>query len=121
MIEYQFPVVTFYGDNYEDAEITMHSAAIDPKILDHEPYEAALFALDDEYELIWGHCREGLYLCIPNKGFGCTLDYMPDIDENHYALLHANELDAIFYDEATAIAYALNELYKIINVQNERA
>ena len=99
----------------------MHSAAIDPIILDHEPYEADLFALDDEYELIWGHCSEGYYLCIPNKGFGCTLDSMPDLDENHYILLNKNEQDAILYDEATAIAYALNELYKIIKVQNERA
>ena len=47
MIEYRFPVVTFHGDDYEDAEITMHDAAIDPIILDHEPYEADLIALDD--------------------------------------------------------------------------
>ena len=117
MIEYRFPVVTFRGDDYEDAEITMHDAAIEPIILDHEPYEADLIALDDEYELIIGQCREGFYLCIPNKGFGCTLDSMADIDENHYTLLHASETDAILYDEATAIVYALNELYKIIKVR----
>ncbi len=118
MIEYRFPVVTFHGDDYEDAEITMHDATIDPIVLDREPYEADLIALEDEYELIIGRCKNGFYLCIPNRGFGCRLDSMHDIDENHYELTHASETDAIFYDEATAIAYALNELYKVIKVHN---
>ena len=121
MITYEFPVTEYTGDDPDDAYTTMHTASLDVEELMHEPYEATLYALDDTYKLIFGHCHDGFYLCIPNKGFGCTLDSMSYIDENHYMLLHASELDPILFDEATAIAYALNELYKVIKVHKNRA
>ncbi len=115
MITYEFPVTEYTGDDPDDAYTTMHTASLEVEKLMHEPYEATLYALDDTYKLIFGHCHDGFYLCIPNKKVGCTLESLGDVEDTSYELLHPYE--TLCFEDAIAISFALNELYKIIKVQ----
>ena len=115
MIEYQFPVVTFRGDDYDDAEVSSHEASLEPLQTNFDPYEAKLTALDDKYDIILGYSTGGRFLCVPNKGFGCNIEAPWLVEENLGNILHAS--DTLSYEEATAISYALFELYKFFKVR----
>ena len=44
MMPFCFPVITFYGDEYDDYEIAYHEGRINPINLSGVPYEATVFA-----------------------------------------------------------------------------
>ena len=111
-MRFEFPVVTYYGDEPDDFNITRHDAVLIPGEIYHEPYEALLYAFDDRFELIVDRCKKGMYLCIPNKGFGCYIDTPWGCDNNHVVILEASDL--LSFDDATAISFALDELYKLV-------
>lgn len=115
MITYEFPVTEYTGDDPDDAYTTMHTAKLDIEELLHEPYEATVYAFDDTFKLIFGHCHDGFYLCVPNKKVGCTFESLCDVSETSHRLLYPYE--TLCFEDAIAISFALNELYKIIKVQ----
>lgn len=111
-MRFTFPVVTFYGDDSEDYEKETHEASLFPKETWKAPYEATLYAFDKTFELVVDQCKNGMFLCIPNKGFGCYIDTPWGCDENHHVMLEMS--DMLDFEDATAISYALNELYKLV-------
>lgn len=115
MIRYQFPVVFFYGDGPEDSIITMHDATVTTKPQKDSVITATLSAMREVLTINVTITSEGFFICIPEKYFGCRIEYLEDIDVNFDILLHNGE--CLDYEEATAVAYALNELYKTIKVQ----
>lgn len=107
-ITYQFPVVTFYGDDPEDSELTTCDGSVTTINIRHEPYEVIVQALSSSYHIIFGKHRNGGFLCIPEYHVGCELASLSDVFWNHESLLHNGEL--LNYEESTAIAYALKEI-----------
>lgn len=108
MINYQFPVVMFYGEDYEDSETTLYDAQIYPYNLSQEPYEATVTARGSSYHILFGHQCSGMFLCIPNWNVGCELASLSDVFWNLESIMNSEE--KLSYEEATAIAYALKVL-----------
>ena len=114
MISYTYPIVYFYGDDLEDSEIIHKEGHIKPVQLEREPFEADVNAEGSSFHIVFGsHCN-GNFLCIPNWHVGCELAKLTDIQWNLESLMGDDE--SFYYDNATAVAYALNEINKIINL-----
>lgn len=111
-IPYQYPVVYFYGDDYEDSEIIHREGYIEPIKTSSEPYEANITAEGYSFHILFGSQSNGMFLCIPNWHMGCELSYLEDVFWNNESILGNDELFG--YENATAIAYALKELKSII-------
>ena len=114
-MRFEFPIVTFYGDDPEDCEITTKEAILTPREIRHAPYEATLYALDEIFELVVDHTSKGMMLCVPNKGFGCFIDTPWGCDDNHHVILHSS--DILDFEDAEAIVSALTILYKLVKEQ----
>lgn len=110
---FEYPVVYFYGDDPEDAEIHTEKATIKEINPDHEPYEVSLDTMGNNFHLIFGHQINGLFLCIPNWQFGCELAEPEDENWNINSMLSRSTL--ITYEDATAITKALSFLGKQIH------
>ena len=115
MIEYKFPVVTFRGDDYDDADTCYYDARLEPVQCRFDPYEAKLTALNGTYDIILGYSSKSRFLCVPNKGFGCNVEAPWLVDENIQNIINATE--NLCFEEATAISYALFELYNVFKVR----
>lgn len=111
-ITFQYPVVYFYSDDYEDSEVIPHFGNIEPINVSSEPYEAVVNAEGYSFHILCGSYQNGMFLCIPNWHLGCELSYLNDVFWN---LESINGIDDSFnYENATAIAYALKELDALI-------
>ena len=112
-ISFEFPVVYFYSDDPEDAEVSYCKGAINPIQLDQEPYEANLEAQGYRFHLIFGTQINGNFLCIPNWQFGCELAGLSDKDWNLDSILKVgSQLD---YEDATAIVWGLALISEFLN------
>ena len=76
--------------------------------LKEEPYEAEVNAMGYSFHILFGHHRDGWFLCIPNWNFGCELAHPSDLFWNMDSM--TRETSKLDYEDATAIAYALNTL-----------
>lgn len=114
MIKYQFPVVFFYGDDPEDNTITMHDARMTIDKANESVVTLHLHTLEQTLTVNVAATDEGYFVCVPQKHLGCYVECLLDIEDNHYQLLHNGE--NINYEEATAIAYALREIYEHFKV-----
>ena len=112
MMSFRFPVITFYGDEYDDYEITYHEGRISQANLSGVPYEATVFAFGKSFHLIFGYQSNGMFLCVPNANLGCELSRLTDVNWNLDAILDREQ--RVNYEEATALAYALCELGRLI-------
>lgn len=111
-ITFQYPVVYFYSDDYEDSEVIPRFGNIEPINVSSEPYEAVVNAEGYSFHILCGSYQNGMFLCIPNWHLGCELSYLNDVFWN---LESINGIDDSFnYENATAIAYALKELDALI-------
>lgn len=112
-MSFEFPVVYFYSDDPEDAEVSYCKGAIKPIRLDREPYEVNLEARGYSFHLIFGTQINGNFLCIPNWQFGCELADLSDKDWNLDSILKADsQLD---YEDATAIIWGLALISEFLN------
>ena len=112
MIPFHFPVVSFYGDEYDDYEITYYKGKIKLINLTEAPYEATVCAFGKSFHLIFGYQSNGMFLCVPNANLGCELAQLSDVNWNLTSILDM-EL-RVNYEEATALAYALYEIGQLI-------
>ena len=112
MMPFCFPVITFYGDEYDDYEIAYHEGRINPINLSGVPYEATVFVFEKSFHLIFGYQSNGMFLCVPNANLGCELSRLTDVNWNIDAILDREQ--RVNYEEATALAYALCELGRLI-------
>lgn len=111
-IPFQYPVVYFYSDDYEDSEIITRFGNLEPIHISSEPYEAVVNAEGYSFHILCGSYQNGMFLCIPNWHLGCELSYLSDAFWN---LESINGIDDRFsYENATAIAYALTKLDTLI-------
>lgn len=104
-ISFEFPVVTFYSDDLEDADISYYKGTIKPIRLDREPYEITLEARGYSFHLIFGSQIYGNFMCIPNYQFGCELAGLTNKDWNLHSMLQVDSL--LDYEDATAIVWGL--------------
>ena len=112
-MSFEFPVVYFYSDDPEDAEVSYCKGAIKPIRLDREPYEVNLEAHGYSFHLIFGTQINGNFLCIPNWQFGCELADLSDKDWNLDSILKVgSRLD---YEDATAIIWGLALIAEFLN------
>ncbi len=111
---FAFPVVDYDEDDPENSPVTWEKGGISSVCIGKEPYEATLYARDEVYPLIFGHCSDGCFLCIPDRNIGCKLESLNDVDWNMHALLNTDVLD---YEECTAISMGLALISGIINQQ----
>lgn len=113
-LSFNYPVVYFYGDDLEeDRIVTQHEGSVTPINLHSQPYEASVTAEGYEFHLLFGTCRSGMFLCIPNWRLCCELSYLNDVFWNQESILGKDQL--IGYENATAVAYALSELKPLIS------
>ena len=106
-LSFQYPVVYFYGDDYEDSEKILKTGHIEPIKTDSEPYEATITAEGYSFHAIFGSQCNGMFLCIPNWHMGCELASFDDVFWNHESIM--GRAETIGYENATAIAHALKE------------
>lgn len=117
-ITFQYPIVYFYSDDYEDSEVITRFGTIEPINVSSEPYEAVVNAEGYRFHILSGTHQNGMFLCIPDWHLGCELSYLSDVFWN---LESINGIDDSFsYENATAIAYALKELDALIK-QREKS
>ena len=112
MISYTYPVVYFYDDDFEESEIIKRKGRIRPIRMEKEPYEAEVLAEGYSFHILFGSQINGNFLCIPNWHTGCELAALSDIPWNLNSIM--GDKESVSYEDATAIAYALNELNKVI-------
>ena len=108
ILEYPYPVVTYYGDDPDDCEVDQYQGSITTIRLKEEPYEAEVNAMGYSFHILFGYHRDGWFLCIPNWNFGCELAHPSDLFWNMDSM--TRETSMLDYEDATAIAYALNTL-----------
>lgn len=111
-LPYQYPVVYFYDEDYEDSEVFQKEGYIEPINIEKEPYEAIVQAEGYSFHILFGSQCNGHFLCIPDWQKGCELSYLDDVFWNMESILGKTE--SIGYENATAIAYALKELKSVI-------
>ena len=111
---FTFPVVDYDEDEPENSRVTLEEGGISSVRFDKEPYEAVLYARDEVYPLIFGHCSDGYFLCITDRNLGCKFESLNDIDSNMDVLLSMEILD---YEECTAITMGLACISSTINQQ----
>ncbi len=114
-ILYWYPVVYLDEDDPENHVIISERGRIIPHQLDCEPYEAAVEARGSCFHLIFGHKKDGMFLCIPDWNIGCLISDLPDRGWNLNALLKADRLD---YEECTAIVWALSNIGCLLRIKN---
>lgn len=112
MLRYKYPVVKIYGDDPEDMEVIKKDGQIQTIKTESEPYEAVVSAEGSRFHIIFGSQQNGNFLCIPDWHTGCELSYLEDVFWSHESILGNDEMFG--YENATAIAYALKELSRII-------
>lgn len=112
-LEYMFPVVYFYSDDYEDSEVEYLPGYITLLETNGTAYEATVIERGNTFHIIFGRCQEGWYLCIPSIEFGCVLSHPGDTYDNLYTMTRTNaDLD---YEDAVAITYGLAKVSDYIN------
>ena len=111
-LTYQYPVVYFYGDDEEDAEVIQKEGRIEPLKLNQEPYEAIISAEGYSFHILFGSQISGMFLCIPGWHMGCELSCLNDTFWNRESISGSDE--SFGYENETAIAYALKELNELI-------
>lgn len=116
MIRYKFPLVSFDDDNYNDYEVITHEATLFPRKISSTPYEADLRAFEETFDLVIDQARNGMLLCIPSRNFCCFINTPWGCEESYIRLENTGDLDE---DEAVAISYGLNELYKLVKEQKQ--
>lgn len=112
MLPYEYPVVSFYSNDPEDSEVIQKQGQIEPIRLESEPYEAVASAEGYSFHILFGSQCNGNFLCIPNWHTGCELSGLTDIFWNVGAICGRD--DSFNYENATAVAYALKELNRLI-------
>lgn len=112
-ISFEYPVVYFYSDDPEDADISYCEGAVWPINFDREPYEMTLDAQGCSFHLIFGSQINGRFLCIPDWQFGCELARFTDQSWNLNSILEKDS--RLDYEDATAIVYALDLVSTLIN------
>lgn len=111
---FAFPVVDYDEDDPENSPVSQEEGGIVPIRIDKEPYEIDLYAGGETYHLVFGHCIDGCFLCIPERKLGCGLEALDDVSWNMHVLLDTDVLD---YEECTAISMGLAYISRIINHQ----
>lgn len=111
-LTYQYPVVYFHGDDCEDSEVVKKDGRIEPIQIKQEPYEAVVSAEGHRFHILFGSKTGGNFLCIPFWHLGCELSYLSDVLWNQESILGDDQIFG--YENATAIAYALKELSKVV-------
>lgn len=112
-IPFTYPVVYFCNDDFEDAEVTHRTGYLKPINMSTEPYEATVEAEGYSFHILVGSQINGKFLCIPDWRLGCELAGLSDIFWNQESILGNDELFG--YENATAIAYALKEMKRLIS------
>lgn len=112
MLPYEYPVVYFYSDDPEDSEVLQKQGQIEPIRLEAEPYEAVVNAEGYSFHILFGTQCNGNFLCIPNWHTGCELAGLSDVFWNVGSINGRD--DSLNYENATAVAYALKELSRLI-------
>lgn len=114
-LEYLFPVVYFYSDDYEDSEVEYHPGYAALLEKNGETYEAVITAHGCKFHIIFGHYQNGWYICIPSKNFGCELARPGDVCWNLESMTRATDITDMDYEDAVAITYGLARLSDYIN------
>lgn len=109
-VKYQYPVVIYYSDDLEsdDYEVNHYHGSITPIRIEKEPYEAQVNTMGFNFHILFGHQSNGWFLCVPNWNFGCELAHPSNLSWNMQSM--TSESSKLSYEDATAIAYALNAL-----------
>lgn len=112
MISYTYPVMYFCDDDFEGSDIVRRKGRIRPIQVEKEPYEAEILAEGYSFHILFGSQMSGNFLCITNWHTGCELAALADIPWNLNSIM--GDKESVSYEYATAIAYALSEISKII-------
>lgn len=112
ILDYEYPVVYFNGDDYEDSDVINKAGQIELLQISQEPYEAIVNAEGYSFHILFGSKTGGNFLCIPGWRMGCELSYLSDIFWNQHSILGDDQ--RFVYENATAVAYALKKLKDVI-------
>ena len=91
ILDYEYPVVYFNGDDYEDSDVINKAGQIELLQISQEPYEAIVNAEGYSFHILFGSKTGGNFLCIPGWRMGCELSYLSDVFWNQREYSRAAE------------------------------
>lgn len=105
---YEYPVVYFRGDDYDDYYVVKKHAKA--RLLSQTDclFEILVTVDGNSLYAVCGACKKGLFLCLPTQHTGCILSSTEDIAQSITDI--QGDLGLTSYEDATVVAYALKNL-----------